>query len=93
MYFVIDLDNPHLVVLLSILFILPLVGCVSDRCIHWPSSSQVGALEIKFWEAFCKALDIPDLVDKQMAHGEEGIAARARLQVRDNLFLFDTFTI
>ncbi len=44
---------------------------------------QVGALEIKFWEAFCKALDIPDLVDKQMAQGEEGIAARARLQVRN----------
>eukprot|EP00455_Lapot_gusevi_P006065 TRINITY_DN12592_c0_g1_i3.p1 TRINITY_DN12592_c0_g1~~TRINITY_DN12592_c0_g1_i3.p1 ORF type:complete len:376 (-),score=87.81 TRINITY_DN12592_c0_g1_i3:221-1348(-) len=40
----------------------------------------VGALEPKFWKALCKALNLPDLKDKQALMGEEGQAVRQQLQ-------------
>jgi alpha-methylacyl-CoA racemase len=40
----------------------------------------VGALETKFWQALCAALDRPDLVAGQFAQGGEGIRVRAELE-------------
>lgn len=39
----------------------------------------VGALEPKFWQGLCAALELPELADKGLATGEEGDEVRAAL--------------
>ncbi|MBI5494982.1 MAG: CoA transferase [Deltaproteobacteria bacterium] len=41
---------------------------------------SVGALEPKFWEAFCSAIGRGDLVDKGLDHGEAGARVVAELE-------------
>ncbi len=54
----------------------PNYGVFATRDGRWLS---VGAVEPKFWEAFCGAIGRPDLVAAQLAEGED--AARARAEV------------
>lgn len=42
----------------------------------------VGAIEPKFWRAFCAAADLPDLVEEQLATGDACAAAKARVVAR-----------
>ncbi|HQR02790.1 MAG: CoA transferase [Proteobacteria bacterium] len=39
----------------------------------------VGALEPKFWHAFCEAIDRPDLVKSGWASGKDGVAVKEQL--------------
>jgi alpha-methylacyl-CoA racemase len=43
---------------------------------------SVGALESKFWHALCKALELPDLIDKHMVEGQEADFVRNKLQTK-----------
>ena len=40
----------------------------------------VGALEPQFWAALCKALDVPELIERQMAPPEEQVTIAERIQ-------------
>ncbi|MEA2656152.1 MAG: alpha-methylacyl-CoA racemase [Chloroflexota bacterium] len=48
---------------------------------------SVGALEPKFWANLCDAIERPDLLDQQLAEGEEGVRA---LEAMESVFLTRT---
>ena len=55
---------------------VPCYGVYPTRDGRWLA---VGALETKFWDALCTALERPDLVPRQFATGSDGEAVRETL--------------